>query len=493
MPARQKMRAISGSDALCAHDARRACLRSTESVRPTQWLAEHQQMTESALLKQLIELSVQRVSHADGDVLRSPGRRLRAARLYVRLHPEDQLLLMERAAARQMPAATYVSVLVRAHLRDLAPLPKAELMALKRSVAELGAIGRNLNQLTRLAHHQPGHGGSAMGTFHLDRSGAIWDLTSYARRGPGQRDRLSPAEVALIARTVRHTPEVMVKVTGGGGANTSHGVNAHFDYIGRRGDLEIETDDGERLSGRGVGRHLIHDWDLDLDEDRERPDLFATNRRASPKLVHKLIFSMPAGTPPKKVLAAVRDFAREEFGLQHRYAMVLHTDEPHPHVHVVVKAVSEAGVRLNIHKATLRHWRQEFARHLREHGVEANATERSVRGQSRAPKLDSIFRAAQRGESSHIAARVREVARELKAGLLDGSGAAPLKQTRREVVSGWSAIRDRLLVDGQHQLAEEVRRFVNQMPPPRTEKAWLAQALIELSRQGRSKDRPPVR
>lgn len=332
-----------------------------------------------------------------------------------------------------------------------------------------------------------------MTRFNLDRGGAIWDLTSYARRGPGQRDRLSPTEVALIARTVRHTPEVMVKVTGGGGANTSHGVNAHFNYIGRRGDLEIETDDGERLSGRGVGRHLIQDWDLDLDEDRERPDLFATNRRAAPKLVHKLIFSMPAGTPPKKVLAAVRDLAREEFGLQHRYAMVLHTDEPHPHAHVVVKAVSEAGVRLNIHKATLRHWRQEFAHQLRAHGVEANATERSVRGQSRAPKLDSIFRAAQRGESSHMTVRVREVAGELKAGSLDGSGAARLQQTRRDVVSGWNAIRERLLIEGQHQLADAVWAFVAQMPRPRTEKAWLAHELIEHSRQPRSKDKPLVR
>jgi hypothetical protein len=132
---------------------------SPETKAKFRRLAEQQQMTESALLKQLIELSVQRVNHADADILRSPARRLRAARLYVRLHPEDQLLLMERAAARQMPTATYVSVLVRAHLRDLAPLPKAELMALKRSVAELGAIGRNLNQLTRVAHRQTGSAG----------------------------------------------------------------------------------------------------------------------------------------------------------------------------------------------------------------------------------------------------------------------------------------------------------------------------------------------
>ena len=61
------------------------------------------------------------------------------------------------------------------------------------------------------------------------------------------------------------------------------------------------------------------------------------------ELVHKILFSMPAGTPPKKVLEAVKDFAREEFALKHRYAMVLHTDEPHPHVHMVVKGCERAG------------------------------------------------------------------------------------------------------------------------------------------------------
>ncbi len=53
------------------------------------------------------------------------------------------------------------------------------------------------------------------------------------------------------------------------------------------------------------------------------------------------MFSMPAGTPPQKMLEAVKNFAREEFALTHRYAMVLHTDEPNPHVHVVVRAVSD--------------------------------------------------------------------------------------------------------------------------------------------------------
>jgi hypothetical protein len=51
-----------------------------------------------------------------------------------------------------MAPATYLSVLTRAHLRSLAPLPKEELQALKRSVSELGSMGRNLNQIARAAN-----------------------------------------------------------------------------------------------------------------------------------------------------------------------------------------------------------------------------------------------------------------------------------------------------------------------------------------------------
>ena len=70
----------------------------------------------------------------------------------VRLRPDDQILLRERAAARGMAPATYVSVLTRAHLRSLAPLPKDELLALKRTLGELGSIGRNLNQIAHAAN-----------------------------------------------------------------------------------------------------------------------------------------------------------------------------------------------------------------------------------------------------------------------------------------------------------------------------------------------------
>jgi hypothetical protein len=48
-----------------------------------------------------------------------------------------------------MRPATYVSVLIRSHLRNLTPLPKDEFLTLKRSIGELASIGRNINQIAR--------------------------------------------------------------------------------------------------------------------------------------------------------------------------------------------------------------------------------------------------------------------------------------------------------------------------------------------------------
>ena len=42
------------------------------------------------------------------------------------------------------------------------------------------------------------------------------DIVSYGRRGPGGQLRFGADQIAQIQRTVGRTPEVMVKVSGGG-------------------------------------------------------------------------------------------------------------------------------------------------------------------------------------------------------------------------------------------------------------------------------------
>jgi len=320
----------------------------------------------------------------------------------------------------------------------------------------------------------------------------LLELVSHGRGGPKGSIILSGDHIAAIDRTVRRVPEVMVKVLPKD-SNSLRSVGRHLDYIGRYGKLELESDDGERVQGKDAGQRLLEDWDLDLDQDRKDLRLASVSGRA-PKLVHKIMLSMPPGTPAKGVLGAARNFAREELALKHRFALVLHTDEPHPHVHLVVKAMSEQGVRLNIGPPTLREWRREFARHLRDQGIAANATERAVRGDSRTQKADKIYRAALRGESTHTRARVEAVAAELlKGDLRVESGKSTLMSTRQEVERGWRATRSILVAQGQPELAGQIDRFLKEMAPARTERELIAEEILKTARMREPVERPHSR
>ena len=115
-------------------------------------VARYHGLSDSALLKRMIELTLQSTDAVSMTKVATDEEAARASRLTVRLRPDDQMLLRERASSRGMAPATYVSVLIRSHLRSLAPLPKEELLAVKKVIAELGGIGRNLNQIARAAN-----------------------------------------------------------------------------------------------------------------------------------------------------------------------------------------------------------------------------------------------------------------------------------------------------------------------------------------------------
>lgn len=304
------------------------------------------------------------------------------------------------------------------------------------------------------------------------------DIVSYGRRAPSERElRLLPAQIEQITRTVRHAPEVMVKISGGG--QSAKAVAAHFRYIGRQ-EFEIETDHGEHVRGQEAEESLIADWELDIDAAESRSLYRGASGRKPAKLVHNIVLSMPKGAPAAGVLEASRAFAREQFALQHRYALVLHTDQPHPHVHLVVKAMSEQGRRINIRKETLREWRRQFARQLRAQGIAANATERAVRGVTKPQKSDGIYRAMRAGRSTHMHGRIESVAAALHAGNMRVEpGKSRILDTRRDVVRHWLGVQKALLAEGRAGLAVEVERFIAAMPPPRTEREWMALALTE--------------
>jgi predicted DNA binding CopG/RHH family protein len=126
-----------------------ACRVTSETKARVRCLAEREGITESTLLRQLLEVVLLTAGLDEPSAMAPVDKVIRDARLNVRLAPEDSQLLKERAKARGMASATYLSYLARYHLRDAAPLPKAEYTLLKQSVEQLAAFGRNLHQIAR--------------------------------------------------------------------------------------------------------------------------------------------------------------------------------------------------------------------------------------------------------------------------------------------------------------------------------------------------------
>ena len=266
---------------------------------------------------------------------------------------------------------------------------------------------------------------------------------------------------AKLARIVRGAPEVVVKVAGrqrGG----SH-VKAHLDYIGRKGDVEIETRDGEILTSKDDIAERAIEWSDTL-EWRSRPTVSSVS----------LIFSMPEGTDPDRLFGAVRALAHSELSDNHDYVLALHTDTPRPHVHMTVQAEGLDRTRFNPRPVQLNRFRERFARELRARGVAAEATPRRTRGQGIAGSSMALvkLRARLRVEGSYPMSNADRRTNEQAVAVARGQAELPPFIAKGK--TRWQQIRDAyeqaarsLDLTGQaddRTLAEDVRGFLDKHP-----------------------------
>jgi hypothetical protein len=305
---------------------------------------------------------------------------------------------------------------------------------------------------------------------------ALWEATRPAFRVRYIHDPNGPPQVPLyasygvatgntarakLARIVRRAPEVVVKVTGrqrGG----SH-VKAHLDYIGRKGKLGIETREGEVLTSKQDIAERAAEWS-DTVQWRSRPTVSSVS----------LIFSMPAGTDPDKVLGAVRALALAELSDNHDYVLALHTDTPRPHVHLTVQAEGLDRTRFNPRPVQLNRFRERFARELRARGVAAEATPRRARGQGIAGSSMALvkLRARLRAEGSRQMPNADR--RTNKQAIAVARGQEELPPFIAAGTSRWQEIRrayerTSAALDGTGQaddreLANDVREFLERHP-----------------------------
>ena len=244
-----------------------------------------------------------------------------------------------------------------------------------------------------------------------------------------------------IEATVRRAPQVMVKVTGGGRGMAA--IRAHFRYISKNGQLDIEDDRGVVEHGKDALKGIEEQWQFGgayIGEEDPRREAF------------NVMLSMPRGTDPLIVQKAAREFARIEFA-DHRYVMVLHEHQANPHVHLSVRAESKHGPRLNPRKADLHRWRETFAERLREWGVDAEATRQASRGEHR--NWDELWRIKAREQG-----RLRKDRPQKKSG-------ESHRLSRQEALDSWRqifvALADSKNKDDQ-DLARRIADFVKGMP-----------------------------
>jgi hypothetical protein len=212
--------------------------------------------------------------------------------------------------------------------------------------------------------------------------------SAHARqRAPGESPLTPKAVRDHLESVVRRTRQVVVKVTGGGGDMKR--IGAHMDYIARTGrykkrgeeEIELESEDGTLFKGKDDLEMLKDQWRLGgAPISQDVPSFVDADGRVrkSRREALNVIFSMPGGVDPEKVVAASRATAKELFA-NHQYVIAHHGDTNNPHAHVTVKMVGFDGQRLNPRKADLEQWRIEFAKQLNVRGVEAVATRRRTR------------------------------------------------------------------------------------------------------------------
>ncbi|MCO5247042.1 MAG: hypothetical protein M9927_25025 [Anaerolineae bacterium] len=114
-------------------------------------LADREDATEAQLLRRLVEQAL--MASGGAPLPRRPALPVFGRKLDVRLPEEDLAQVRAIATTEGITAPWWVRALVRRRLdRQVVPFNPAETYAINRSIAQLGPLGRNLNQLTRRAH-----------------------------------------------------------------------------------------------------------------------------------------------------------------------------------------------------------------------------------------------------------------------------------------------------------------------------------------------------
>ncbi|OKP64418.1 hypothetical protein BTE77_34865 [Ensifer adhaerens] len=247
---------------------------------------------------------------------------------------------------------------------------------------------------------------------------------------------------------------------------TATSVRNTLDYIGREGELEMETRDGP-IQDSDDRAALTDEW---VAYNRS---FHADGRNGRASISTHMMLSMPAGTDRHAFKQSVRDFVKDEFDPRHDYALTFHDDTDHPHAHLVVLTRDDEGQALQIGRKNLDRWREQFAEKLRGNGVEADASPRHARGKFDKNLQRGDYHQRNKGRlSANLAKEARAVDQALREGRTPERPWDKVMRERREAIGvSYPAAAAELRQStnaADRALGERVATFERNMPPART-------------------------
>ncbi|MFA7087363.1 MAG: MobP1 family relaxase, partial [Aliarcobacter sp.] len=162
--------------------------------------------------------------------------------------------------------------------------------------------------------------------------------------------------------------EAVIKITG----NTKNleSFKRHIEYITREYELPLYDNDGNKYEGKDEIKDYIDMYNFDNAIPDYDESIYKERRE-----VLNFVFSMKEQntTPKDKLMEAVIKSVKEKYP-DNPACFSFHGDTDNPHIHCDLKIQSLDGKRIDVKIADLQKLRKDYAKNLRDLGIEAYAT-----------------------------------------------------------------------------------------------------------------------
>ena len=162
--------------------------------------------------------------------------------------------------------------------------------------------------------------------------------------------------------------EAVIKITG----NTKNleSFKRHIEYIKRDYELPLYDNDGNKYEGKDEIKDYIDMYNFDNAIPDYDESIYKERRE-----VLNFVFSMKEQntTPKDKLMEAVIKSVKEKYP-NNPACFSFHGDTDNPHIHCDLKIQSLDGKRIDVKIADLQKLRKDYAKNLRDLGIEAYAT-----------------------------------------------------------------------------------------------------------------------